>query len=297
LKIEDSEEEYIPLNTISAKQAQFSIYNSLLSEYAVLGFDYGYSLARPETLTIWEAQFGDFNNGAQIMIDQFISSAEDKWRSMSGLVMLLPHGFEGQGAEHSSARLERFLNLSAEHNMYVVNVTTPANYFHLIRRQLAQPFRKPLVVMSPKSLLRHPKCVSDLNALSKGCFEELIDDVGVKAASVKRVVFCSGKLYYELLEQRDALKLSVALVRIEQLYPFPMKQFEAVLKKYSKATELIWAQEEPENMGAWNYLLRKLRHVQNLDVVARSESGSPATGSSKRHAVEQKALVAKSLGV
>ena len=298
LKIEDSEEEYVPLNTISAKQAQFSIYNSLLSEYAVLGFDYGYSLARPETLTIWEAQFGDFNNGAQIMIDQFISSAEDKWRSMSGLVMLLPHGFEGQGAEHSSARLERFLNLSAEHNMYVVNVTTPANYFHLIRRQLAQPFRKPLVVMSPKSLLRHPKCVSELKALSKGCFEELIDDVDVKASSVKRVVFCSGKLYYELLEQRDALKLNnVALVRIEQLYPFPMKQFEAVLKKYSKATELIWAQEEPENMGAWNYLLRKLRHLPNFDVVARSESGSPATGSSKRHAVEQKALVAKSLGV
>jgi 2-oxoglutarate dehydrogenase E1 component len=181
--------------------------------------------------------------------------------------------------------------------MYVVNVTTPANYFHLIRRQLAQPFRKPLVVMSPKSLLRHPKCVSELKALSKGGFEELIDDAAAKAASVTRVVFCSGKLYYELLEQRDALKLNnVALVRIEQLYPFPMKQFEAVLKKYSKATELIWAQEEPENMGAWNYLLRKLRHVPNFDVVARSESGSPATGSSKRHAVEQKALVAKSLG-
>ena len=298
LKIEDSEEEYVPLSNLSAKQARFNIYNSLLSEYAVLGFDYGYSLATPEALTIWEAQFGDFNNGAQIMIDQFISSAEDKWRSQSGLVMLLPHGYEGQGAEHSSARLERFLTLCAELNMFVCNVTTPANYFHMIRRQLALPFRKPLVVMSPKSLLRHPKCVSELKAFTSGTFEELIDDNAVKAADVKRVVFCTGKLYYELLEQRDAGKLNhVALVRIEQLYPFPMQQFEAVLKKYNKAKQFVWAQEEPENMGAWMYLLRKLRHLTNLEVVARAESGSPATGSSKRHAVEQKALVAKALGV
>jgi 2-oxoglutarate dehydrogenase E1 component len=298
LKIEDSEEEYVPLSNLSAKQARFNIYNSLLSEYAVLGFDYGYSLATPEALTIWEAQFGDFNNGAQIMIDQFISSAEDKWRSQSGLVMLLPHGYEGQGAEHSSARLERFLTLCAELNMFVCNVTTPANYFHMIRRQLALPFRKPLVVMSPKSLLRHPKCVSELKAFTSGTFEELIDDNAVKAADVKRVVFCTGKLYYELLEQRDAGDLKhVALVRIEQLYPFPMQQFEAVLKKYNKAKQFVWAQEEPENMGAWMYLLRKLRHLTNLEVVARAESGSPATGSSKRHAVEQKALVAKALGM
>ncbi len=298
LKIEDSEEEYVPLSNISKDQARFNIYNSLLSEYAVLGFDYGYSLATPEGLTIWEAQFGDFNNGAQIMIDQFISSAEDKWRSQSGLVMLLPHGYEGQGAEHSSARLERFLTLCAELNMFVANVTTPANYFHMIRRQLAHPFRKPLVVMSPKSLLRHPKCVSELKAFTHGTFEELIDDNSVKAADVKRVVFCTGKLYYELLEQRDAGDLKhVALVRIEQLYPFPMQQFEAVLKKYSKAKQLVWAQEEPENMGAWMYLLRKLRHLANIEVVARAESGSPATGSSKRHAVEQKALVAKALGM
>lgn len=298
LKIEDSEEEYVPLSNLSKNQACFNIYNSLLSEYAVLGFDYGYSLATPEGLTIWEAQFGDFNNGAQIMIDQFISSAEDKWRSQSGLVMLLPHGYEGQGAEHSSARLERFLTLCAELNMFVVNVTTPANYFHLIRRQLALPFRKPLVVMSPKSLLRHPKCVSELKAFTNGTFEELIDDTTVKAADVKRVVFCTGKLYYELLEQRDAGNLKhVALVRIEQLYPFPMQQFEAVLKKYNKAKQFVWAQEEPENMGAWMYLLRKLRHLTNLEVVARAESGSPATGSSKRHAVEQKALVAKALGM
>jgi 2-oxoglutarate dehydrogenase E1 component len=298
LKIEDSEEEYVPLSNLSSKQARFNIYNSLLSEYAVLGFDYGYSLATPEALTIWEAQFGDFNNGAQIMIDQFISSAEDKWRSQSGLVMLLPHGYEGQGAEHSSARLERFLTLCAELNMFVCNVTTPANYFHMIRRQLALPFRKPLVVMSPKSLLRHPKCVSELKAFTSGTFEELIDDNAVKAADVKRVVFCTGKLYYELLEQRDAGNLKhIALVRIEQLYPFPMQQFEAVLKKYNKAKQFIWAQEEPENMGAWMYLLRKLRHLTDLEVVARAESGSPATGSSKRHAVEQKALVSKALGM
>lgn len=296
LKIEDSEEEYEPLNHISKGQAKFQIYNSLLSEYAVLGFDYGYSLATPEGLTIWEAQFGDFNNGAQIIIDQFISSAEDKWRSMSGLVMLLPHGYEGQGAEHSSARLERFLNLSAEHNMIVANVTTPANYFHLIRRQLAWNFRKPLVLMSPKSLLRHPKCVSPLSDLSKGSFEEVIDDSAVKAASVRKLVLCSGKLYYDLLEAREQPgKTDVALVRVEQLYPFPEKEIAAIIGKYSKAKEIVWAQEEPENMGAWMYILRKLRHINNLNVVARPESGSPATGSSKRHAVEQKALIALAL--
>ncbi len=296
LKIEDSEEEYEPLNNISKGQAAFQIFNSLLSEYAVLGFDYGYSLATPEGLTVWEAQFGDFNNGAQIIIDQFISSAEDKWRSMSGLVMLLPHGYEGQGAEHSSARLERFLNLSAENNMVVANVTTPANYFHLIRRQLAWNFRKPLVLMSPKSLLRHPKCVSPLSALSKGRFEEVIDDANVKATSVRKLVLCSGKLYYDLLEAREQSgKNDVALVRIEQLYPFPQQAVDGIIKRYSKAKEIVWAQEEPENMGAWMYILRKLRHLPNLDVVARSESGSPATGSSKRHAVEQKALVAKVL--
>lgn len=296
LKIEDSEEEYEPLNNISKGQAAFQIYNSLLSEYAVLGFDYGYSLATPEGLTVWEAQFGDFNNGAQIIIDQFISSAEDKWRSMSGLVMLLPHGYEGQGAEHSSARLERFLNLSAENNMVVANVTTPANYFHLIRRQLAWNFRKPLVLMSPKSLLRHPKCVSPLSALSKGQFEEVIDDATVKPASVRKLVLCSGKLYYDLLEAREQSgKNDVALVRVEQLYPFPQQEIGALIKRYGKAKEIVWAQEEPENMGAWMYILRKLRYVTKLEVIARSESGSPATGSSKRHAVEQKALVAKVL--
>lgn len=293
LKIEDSEEEYIPLNNISSKQGEFQIYNSLLSEYAVLGFDYGYSLAAPNGLTIWEAQFGDFNNGAQIIIDQFISSAEDKWRTMSGIVMLLPHGYEGQGAEHSSGRMERFLSLCAEHNMVVANVTTPANYFHMIRRQLKGEIRKPLVVFSPKSLLRYPKCVSSLNDLAKGGFKEIIDDEGVKASEVKKLVLCSGKIYYDLIEERENLKSKdVALVRIEQLYPFPQKQLDAIVSKYKSASKILWVQEEPENMGAWAYILRLLRK-SNIDLISRAESGSPATGSSKRHAVEQASILSK----
>ena len=293
LKIEDSEEEYVPLNNISSKQGEFQIYNSLLSEYAVLGFDYGYSLAAPNGLTIWEAQFGDFNNGAQIIIDQFISSAEDKWRSMSGLVMLLPHGYEGQGAEHSSGRMERFLSLCAEHNMVIANVTTPGNYFHMIRRQLKGEIRKPLIVFSPKSLLRYPKCVSSLNDLAKGGFKEVIDDEGIKAADVKKLVLCSGKIYYDLIEERDNLKAKdVAIVRIEQLYPFPQKQLDAIISKYKAANKLLWAQEEPENMGAWLHILRLLRKT-NIELISRAESGSPATGSSKRHAVEQASILSK----
>ncbi len=291
LKIEDSEEEYVPLNNISSKQGEFQIYNSLLSEYAVLGFDYGYSLAAPNCLTIWEAQFGDFNNGAQIIIDQFISSAEDKWRSMSGLVMLLPHGYEGQGAEHSSGRMERFLSLCAEHNMVIANVTTPANYFHMIRRQLKGEIRKPLVVFSPKNLLRHPKATS--TDLAKGGFKEIIDDEGIKAADVKKLVLCSGKIYYDLIEERDNLKAKdVALVRIEQLYPFPQKQLDAIVSKYKSASKILWVQEEPENMGAWAYILRLLRKSK-IDLISRAESGSPATGSSKRHAVEQASILSK----
>lgn len=291
LKIEDSEEEYVPLSNLSAKQANFQIYNSLLSEYGVLGFDYGYSLAMPDSLTVWEAQFGDFNNGAQIIIDQFISSAEDKWRSMSGLVMLLPHGYEGQGAEHSSGRMERFLTLCAEQNMYVTNVTSPANYFHMIRRQLKSEIRKPLIVFSPKSLLRHPKCVSPLKDLVKGRFQELIDDSQAQASKVEKIIFCTGKIYFELLEEQESRKSSnTAIVRLEQLYPFPQKQFDAIVKKYSKAKNMVWAQEEPENMGAWPYILRLLRNT-NIQVVSRAESGSPATGSSKRHAVEHKKLM------
>jgi 2-oxoglutarate dehydrogenase E1 component len=291
LKIEDSEEEYVPLSNLSAKQADFQIYNSLLSEYGVLGFDYGYSLAMPDALTVWEAQFGDFNNGAQIIIDQFISSAEDKWRSMSGLVMLLPHGYEGQGAEHSSGRMERFLTLCAEQNMYVTNVTSPANYFHMIRRQLKSEIRKPLIVFTPKSLLRHPKCVSPLKDLVKGRFQELIDDIQAQASKVEKIIFCTGKIYFDLLEEQENRKSSnTAIVRIEQLYPFPQKQFDAIVKKYNKAKSMVWAQEEPENMGAWPYILRLLR-FSNIQVASRSESGSPATGSSKRHAVEHKKLM------
>jgi 2-oxoglutarate dehydrogenase E1 component len=293
LKLEDSEEEYLPLNTISKKQVSFQIYNSLLSEYAVLGFDYGYSLALPNTLTIWEAQFGDFNNGAQIIIDQFISSAEDKWRSMSGLVMLLPHGFEGQGAEHSSGRMERFLALCAEQNMYVTNITTPANFFHALRRQLHQDIRKPLIVFTPKSLLRAPRCISALKELETGSFKEIIDDQEAEPAHIVKLVFCTGKLYYDLIEERENQKnQTIALVRIEQLYPFPQKAFDAVIAKYKKAKELVWAQEEPENMGAWSYLLRTQRNYA-FKLISRAESGSPATGSSKRHAAEQSSLVKK----
>lgn len=291
LKIEDSEEEYTPLNHINPNQAKFEIFNSLLSEYAVLGFDYGYSLALPNALSIWEAQFGDFNNGAQIIIDQFISAAEDKWRSMSGLVMLLPHGYEGQGAEHSSARLERFLTLCAENNMLIVNCTTPANIFHALRRQLKAKYRKPLVVFSPKSLLRHPKCISPLEEFEKGSFNMVIDDK-LPANEVKKLVFCSGKLYYDLHDEREKQGANdVAIIRIEQLYPFPVELLNAILKKYSNANEYIWAQEEPENMGAWTYMLRMWKGV-NLKLVARAASGSPATGSSKRHAQEQRQLIA-----
>jgi len=293
IRVEDSEEQYIPLSNLSDKQAPFYIFNSLLSEYGVLGFEYGYSFVSPDSLVIWEAQFGDFGNGAQIIIDQYLSSAEDKWRRMNGLVMLLPHGYEGQGAEHSSARLERFLQLCAEDNMQVVNCTSPANFFHLIRRQMHREFRKPLIVFTPKSLLRHPKCVSAIADLSKGGFQEVIDDSIVNAKSVKRVVFCSGKVYYDLLERQAAEKeKDIAIVRLEQLYPFPKKQLNAITAKYKNADELIWLQEEPENMGAWSYLLRTWTNAK-LKVIARAASASPATGSHKQHDKEQHALVEK----
>jgi 2-oxoglutarate dehydrogenase E1 component len=293
IRLEDSEEQYVPLSNISDKQAPFYIYNSLLSEYGVLGFEYGYSFASPDSLVIWEAQFGDFGNGAQIIIDQYLSSAEDKWRRMNGLVMLLPHGYEGQGAEHSSARLERFLQLCAEHNMQIANCTTPANFFHLLRRQMHRDFRKPLVVFTPKSLLRHPKCVSEIADLTKGGFQEVIDDAKATAKSTRRVVFCSGKVYYDLLERQESDKDSgVAVVRVEQLYPFPQKQLDAIVAKYKNATEFVWLQEEPENMGAWSYLLRTWTNVE-LKVIAREASASPATGSHKQHDKEQHALIEK----
>ena len=293
IRLEDSEEQYVPLSNISDKQAPFYIYNSLLSEYGVLGFEYGYAFASPDSLVIWEAQFGDFGNGAQIIIDQYLSSAEDKWRRMNGLVMLLPHGYEGQGAEHSSARLERFLQLCAEHNMQIANCTTPANFFHLLRRQMHRDFRKPLVVFTPKSLLRHPKCVSTIADLTKGGFQEVIDDATANAKSTRRVVFCSGKVYYDLLERQEADKDSgVAIVRIEQLYPFPQKQVDAIVAKYKNANELVWLQEEPENMGSWSYLLRTWTNAE-VKLIAREASASPATGSHKQHDKEQHALIDK----
>lgn len=291
LKVEDSEEEYIPLNHIDGTKKKLEIYNSLLSEYAVLGFEYGYAMATPFGLTIWEAQFGDFNNGAQIIIDQFLSSAEDKWKSQNGLVMLLPHGYEGQGAEHSSARLERFLTLCADYNMQVANCTTPANYFHIIRRQLKREFRKPLIIMTPKSLLRHAKCISTLEELAIGKFQEVIDDASAKAKEVKKVVFVSGKLYYELLERKEEDKATdVAIVRLEQFYPFPEKQMNAIIDKYSSAKEIIWAQEEPENMGGWSFILRHFKGV-NLRLISRLSSASPASGSSKVFAKRQAAII------
>jgi 2-oxoglutarate dehydrogenase E1 component len=286
VKVEDSEEEYTPLNHIPGREGRFAIYNSLLSEYGVLGFDYGYAMASPQTLTIWEAQFGDFANGAQIIIDQFISAAEDKWKIQNGLVMFLPHGYEGQGAEHSSARLERFLQLCAENNMQVCNVTTPANLFHLLRRQQLRPFRKPLILMTPKSLLRHPKVKSTIEDLATGSFHELIPDAHAQATKVKRVVFCSGKFYYDLAEAREKRSdVETALIRLEQLYPLPKKQIEEQIARYAHAERIIWAQEEPANMGPWTYLLWQFP-VQ-LNLISPMASASPAAGSyqaaSSRH--------------
>jgi 2-oxoglutarate dehydrogenase E1 component len=281
---------YNSLNFIEEGQETFSIYNSLLSEYAVLGFEFGYSMANPDALTIWEAQFGDFANGAQVMIDQFLSSSESKWNRMNGIVLLLPHGYEGQGPEHSNARPERFLQLAAEYNMTVANITSPANFFHALRRQLAWPFRKPLVIMSPKSLLRHPKVVSSLSSLTSGSFQEVYGDENVKAKDVKRVLLCSGKVYFDLLEKQQAEKIKdTAIVRMEQLFPFPEKQLGAVLAQYSKAN-LFWVQEEPENMGAWSYILRHMRKT-NIEVIGRKESASPAVGYLKVHNKEQIRIV------
>lgn len=292
--VEDSEEQYSPLNHIKKDQANFYICNSLLSEYAVLGFEYGYALSSPNTLVIWEAQFGDFSNGAQVIIDQFISNAEDKWKLMNGIVLLLPHGYEGQGAEHSSARLERYLQLCAGENLQIVNCTTPSNFFHVLRRQMKRDFRKPLVIFTPKSLLRHPRCISSIDDLSKGGFKEIIDDSSADAKQISRLIFCSGKIYYELLERKEKDKANhIAIIRLEQLYPFPEKQFRQVILKYNKTSEWFWVQEEPENMGAWSYLLRKVKSV-TLKLISRPESASPATGSHHAHDREQSSLIERS---
>ena len=264
-------------------QAPFSIYNSFLSEYGVLGFEYGYSLACPEGLTIWEAQFGDFYNGAQIMVDQFITAGEDKWSTQSGLVMLLPHGYECQGAEHSSGRMERFLQQCADLNIQVVNTSTPANHFHLLRRQLKREFRKPLVVFSPKMILRHPKAVSSLNEMAKGSFMEVIDDPNSDVKKVDTIVLCTGKFYYEATEQAESLEVdNMAFVRVEQLYPLPEKQLEEIFSKYKNAKKVIWAQEEPANMGAWSYMAMAMRE-KNLIGICRHPSAASAEGSHDLH--------------
>jgi 2-oxoglutarate dehydrogenase E1 component len=290
----------IPLRHISPDQARFDVYDSSLSEYAVLGFEFGYSVADPLTLTIWEAQFGDFANGAQIMIDQFISCCESKWGQPSGLVMLLPHGFEGQGPEHSSARIERFLTLCAENNMQLANCTTPAQYFHLLRRQMyggtdRRGVRKPLVIFTPKSLLRHPRAVSTPRDFSTGGFMEILGEPA--SAEVTRVVFCSGKVYYDLLAAREERQANhVALVRVEQLYPFAADQAADILARYPATAEVVWAQEEPRNMGPWRFLREWLDPLlepahRELRYVGRPESASPATGSGKRHQQEQAEIV------
>ncbi len=315
LRNQDNHERFVPLNNISDTQKKFEIIDSLLSELAVLGFEFGYSLSEPETLVLWEAQFGDFANGGQVIIDQFITSSESKWGRASGLVMLLPHGYEGQGPEHSSARLERFLQLCAGENIQVINCTTPANYFHALRRQMHRDFRKPLIVMTPKSLLRHKKCVSNINEFTtKSTFHRVLNDDAYNKNSgliklkekeeIKKVVMCSGKIYYDLLEAREKLKNSnVVFIRIEQLYPFPAKTLANLLKKHEKA-EFIWCQEEPKNMGAWNtmrnYIDRTLEIIHftkdKVKYVGRKASSSTATGNLNKHLAQQKEILEKILG-
>jgi 2-oxoglutarate dehydrogenase E1 component len=286
-------EPYAPLGGLAPSQAPFQVYDSLLSEAAVLGFEFGYSLDAPKTLVLWEAQFGDFANGAQVIIDQFLASSESKWERDSGLVMLLPHGYEGQGPEHSSARLERYLQLCAEDNLQIVYPSTPAQYFHVLRRQMKRSFRKPLVVLTPKSLLRDKMAVSPVQELVGGRFHEILDDPTIDPTSVRRVVLCSGKVYYDLLKERLADEVSdVALVRVEQFYPFPEEQLKRALGRYRKAREWVWAQEESQNMGGWCFMEPRLRALgYEVQYVGRDASASPATGSLQVHRREQKELV------
>ena len=292
VKVEDSEEEVILLKNISINQGQFNIYNSLLSEYGVVGFDYGYAMASPNTLTIWEAQFGDFSNGAQIMIDQYISCGEDKWKTPNGIVMLLPHGYEGQGAEHSSGRMERYLQLCAKDNMFVVDCTTPANMYHVLRRQLKANFRKPLIAFTPKSLLRHPKVVSSVEEFANGSFQMLIDDASAQAETTKTLVFVTGKFYYDLLEAQEALgRTDIALVRIEQLFPLPEDEIDAVLSKYKHADDIVWAQEEPRNMGAYAHILMHIDAAKHWRVASRRSYSAPAAGSATRSKRRHKEVI------
>jgi 2-oxoglutarate dehydrogenase E1 component len=293
VKVEDSEEEVVLLDKIKDKKGNFYIYNSHLSEYGVLGFEYGYALASPKTLVIWEAQFGDFSNGAQIMIDQYISAGEDKWNNQNGLVMLLPHGYENQGAEHSSARMERYLQMCAKHNMYIADVTSPANFFHLMRRQLKTEFRKPLVVFSPKSLLRHPDVVSSMDELANGQFQEVLDDPKVTdKKAIKTLVFCTGKVYFDIIAQREELgRNDVAVVRLEQLFPLAVDQIKAIIDSYPNVDDYVWAQEEPKNMGAYGYMLMNFDLVK-LRLASPKAYSAPAAGSYERSKKRQKNAIA-----
>jgi 2-oxoglutarate dehydrogenase E1 component len=290
LRDENTDASYNRLSRVPDATGEFRIFNSHLSEYAVMGFEYGYSLANPSALVLWEAQFGDFMNVAQTMIDQFISAGEQKWNRMNGLVLLLPHGYEGQGPEHSSARIERFLQSCAELNMVITNVTTAANFFHAMRRQIAWPFRKPLVNFSPKANLRHPGSYSVKTEFLNGSFKEVIDDPFAEADKIKKAIFCSGKIYFDIAErQQKENRKDMAIIRIEQLYPFPVKQLEELYKKYNRAT-WFWVQEEPLNMGAAAHLQMNFKNI-NYGVISRQPSASPATGYSKVHAQEQAEII------
>ena len=299
VKVEDSEEEVVLINNLEGKKGKFNVYNSLLSEYGVLGFDYGYALANPNALTIWEAQFGDFSNGAQIMIDQYISCGEDKWNNQNGIVLLLPHGYEGQGAEHSSGRIERYLQLCARQNMVVADCTTPANFFHLLRKQMKTKYRKPLIVFTPKSLLRDPRVVSGIEEFTTGTFQETIDDETVNKNEVKTLVFCTGKFYYDITAEREINgRKDVAVVRIEQLFPLPTEQLKEIIKRYPNADDYVWAQEEPKNMGAYGFMLMNITTVKfrlaSLRASAASASGS-YTRSKRRHAEALKFVFDKNI--
>ena len=314
LRNQEDNSRYVPLDHVSSKQKKFEVVDSFLSELAVLGFEYGYSLVEPETLTVWEAQFGDFANGAQVVIDQFIASGERKWFRASGLVLLLPHGYEGQGPEHSSARLERFLQLCAQENLQVLNCTTPANYFHALRRQIHREFRKPLVIMTPKSLLRNKYCVSNIEDFGKNnSFHRVLEDHALnkknklielkKPKKIRKVVICSGKIYFDLLDAREKAKVDdVVLIRIEQLYPFPVRSLASTIKPYAENAKFIWCQEEPKNMGAWfsvrdyiQWTLDNLEVKKKIEFIGRNPSASPATGYAKRHAKQQKEIIDKIL--
>ncbi|OQY52066.1 MAG: hypothetical protein B6245_23920 [Desulfobacteraceae bacterium 4572_88] len=282
-------EAYVPLRNIG----DFSVYNSMLSEFGVLGFEYGYSVAQPRGLVLWEAQFGDFVNNAQSVIDLYIASGESKWQRLCGLVMLLPHGWDGLGPEHSSARLERFLQMCADNNMQVCNLTTPAQYFHRLRRQARAGFRKPLIIMTPKSLLRNPLAVSPLSDLTSDVFREVIDDTTIHSASPRRVIFCSGKIYYELIHRREILGISdIAIIRVEQFYPFPREQLKSVIKKYEDVGQWCWVQEEPSNMGAWTFIRPRLEMLigEPVKYIGRKPSPSPATGFANIYRQEQAAI-------